>query len=327
MKVLIIGGKRFVGYHIANALLERHHEVVFFNRGKTNSERFPDSKNIIGDRNTDIENLQGHDFDWVIDTCAYFPKQVEQALDVLEGHFKKYLLISTIAVDDPSEPGFDETVSVLPPDYTSESITGTTYGPLKSACEEVLTKRIGEQGIILRPGYIVGDNDYTHRFSYYPIIMHFMDEIIVPDTGNLPYQFVDGKDLGAFTVHALETNLHGIYQIVGPDNLSFAEFIETCKNVVNPSCKVHVVDPKWLEEQDVLIPRDYPTCNLDERGHMMFTIDTTKAKNAGFTTRPVEESIQDALAYFLATEESLEQLNVGLSGSDMNKLLQKVIKT
>lgn len=324
MNVLVIGGKRFVGYHIANALIKQHHNVVFFNRGKTNAERFPQCENIIGDRNTDLKQLEGRNFDWVIDTCAYFPKQVEQVLDVLDGHFQKYLLISTIAVEDPTLPGFDETVPVLAPDYESVTVTMDSYGPLKSACEEVVSNRLQDKGIIIRPGYIVGDNDYTHRFSYYPIMMHFMEELILPDTGDLPYQFVDGKDLGTFTVHALESNLHGIYHTVGPDNVTFREFLLQCRDIINPSCKLHFVDSKWLEDHNIVIPSAYPTCNMTERGHLMFSLDTSKAKNAGFTTRPIKDSVQDALAYFLQTKQHLDRLEVGMQKEQMEQLLKHI---
>jgi 2'-hydroxyisoflavone reductase len=324
MNVLVIGGKRFVGYHIANALLKQDHKVTFFNRGKTNRELFPECENIIGDRNTDLHVLKGKTFDWVIDTCAYFPKQVEELLDVMAGHFSKYVLISTIAVANPSSPNFDESVDVFKPDYTSKEVTMETYGPLKSACEDVVQNRLKEEGIIIRPGYIVGDMDYTHRFSYYPVLMHHRSEIVLPDTGELPYSFVDGKDLGSFVVHALETDRFGIYQTVGPDHLTFKDVVKTCQEVVNPNCNIHYADPTWLEQHDIIIARDYPTCNLDERGHMMFSIDTKKAKQAGFTTRPLADTIQDALHYVLETNQLNDALSVGLSEDRMNELLQKL---
>jgi len=38
MKILIIGGTRFVGRHLVSAALTRNHEVTLFNRGKHPSE-------------------------------------------------------------------------------------------------------------------------------------------------------------------------------------------------------------------------------------------------------------------------------------------------
>lgn len=44
MKVLVIGGTSFVGRHIVETLLKKQHEVVLFNRGKSNPHLFPQLK-------------------------------------------------------------------------------------------------------------------------------------------------------------------------------------------------------------------------------------------------------------------------------------------
>ena len=41
MKLLVIGGTSFVGRHIAIQALKKGHEVVLFNRGKTNPRFVP----------------------------------------------------------------------------------------------------------------------------------------------------------------------------------------------------------------------------------------------------------------------------------------------
>ena len=42
MKILILGGTRFLGRHLADAALARGHEVTLFNRGLTNPGLFPE---------------------------------------------------------------------------------------------------------------------------------------------------------------------------------------------------------------------------------------------------------------------------------------------
>ena len=324
MKILIIGGKQFVGYHIAKAAISKGHDITFFNRGRTNSDLFSEFENVIGDRNTDLNKLEGRHFDYVIDTCAYYPHQVEKALDVLEGNFSKYLFISTLSVIKSDTYNHDETVGVLTPDYDSEKITMETYGPLKSACEELLTKCIRDKAIIIRPGYIVGDMDYTDRFSYYPIMMNYNDKVIMPKTNNLRYSFVDGKDLGAFTILALENNLSGIYHTVGPEEFYFDQFIDLVKETVNPNCEIVYVDDEWFEDKELVKPVVFPTCNDMEEGNNVFAANTSKAKNAGFKTRPVEDSIKDALDYFNRVKGDLKELKVGMNIVDMKKYLKEL---
>ena len=50
MKILILGGTRFLGRAFVEEALNRGHEVTLFNRG-TNKELFPEVEQLIGDRN------------------------------------------------------------------------------------------------------------------------------------------------------------------------------------------------------------------------------------------------------------------------------------
>jgi 2'-hydroxyisoflavone reductase len=323
MNILVIGGKRFVGYHIVTEALKKGHNVTFFNRGKTNPELFLECETVIGDRNKDMEKLVGYEFDVVIDTCAYFPSQVSKALDVLEGHFKRYLLISSLSVVTPKEIDYDESVETHKPNYTATEITGETYGPLKVACEEVLQQRLGNQAIIIRPGYIVGDKDYTYRFSYVPILMHYLDEILVPETTNLRYTFIDGKDLAQFVIHSLESEFSGIFHVVGPDNFYYNQYIEICQQVVNPHCKLVYKDHQWFESNNIVKPVAFPTCNDFEEGRILFAANTTKAQQHGLTLRPVESSIKDGLEYYIKTVGTLEDLQVGMNIKDMQRYMDE----
>ena len=59
MKLLILGGTRFVGRHLVTAALERNHEITLFNRGKHPSAALTNVETIYGDRNSDLTALQG----------------------------------------------------------------------------------------------------------------------------------------------------------------------------------------------------------------------------------------------------------------------------
>ena len=76
MKILIIGGTRFLGRHLVESALARGHEVTLFNRGKTNPELFPQVETILGDREQDLDELSGREWDAVIDVAGYVPRIV-----------------------------------------------------------------------------------------------------------------------------------------------------------------------------------------------------------------------------------------------------------
>ena len=58
-KILILGGTRFIGLHMTALALERGHTLTFFNRGKTKTDRYPEVERIKGDRNGEIDGLEG----------------------------------------------------------------------------------------------------------------------------------------------------------------------------------------------------------------------------------------------------------------------------
>ena len=96
MKILIIGGTRFLGRHLVNSARARGHEVTLFNRGKTNPDLFRNVETISGDREKDLDQLSGA-YDAVIDTCGYFPRIVRMSAEALKDKVEKYIFISSIA--------------------------------------------------------------------------------------------------------------------------------------------------------------------------------------------------------------------------------------
>ena len=85
MRILIIGGTRFVGRHITEAALSAGHDVTLFHRGRTGSELFPRATHLIGDRNEDLSALAEGSWDATVDACAYVPRQVRSLARALDG--------------------------------------------------------------------------------------------------------------------------------------------------------------------------------------------------------------------------------------------------
>ncbi len=101
MRVLIIGGNRFVGRHLVQKLLAGGHEVVLFNRGQHPAPVDPEVRVIHGDRKQHEllrEKLAGESFDAVVDMVAYDAADVEGAVRALHGRTGRYLLVSTASV-------------------------------------------------------------------------------------------------------------------------------------------------------------------------------------------------------------------------------------
>ena len=54
MRLLVLGGPRFLGRAIADTALARGHELTFFNRGQTNAELYPEVEKLRGERAGDL---------------------------------------------------------------------------------------------------------------------------------------------------------------------------------------------------------------------------------------------------------------------------------
>ncbi|KKT58461.1 MAG: NAD-dependent epimerase/dehydratase [Candidatus Gottesmanbacteria bacterium GW2011_GWA1_44_24b] len=93
MKILIIGGSRFVGPHLVKLLIARKHTITVFNRGVI-STKYPKGVTFIkGDRDKGFYVKEK--FDAVIDTCAYVGSQTSRAIKELK--FDYFLNFGTVA--------------------------------------------------------------------------------------------------------------------------------------------------------------------------------------------------------------------------------------
>src|SRR6185436_17802270 len=118
MKLLILGGTRFLGRHLVTAALVRGHEVTLFNRGNFSTEDLGAVESIKGDRHTELHKLQGRRWDAVVDTSGHLPRAVRAAAGFLSDAVEQYVFVSSQnAYRDVSVPGIDET-------YPLRTLTG-----------------------------------------------------------------------------------------------------------------------------------------------------------------------------------------------------------
>ena len=73
MKVCIVGASGKLGRYMVQECLDRGHEVTLFNRGRTNTHLFPQVEKLVGDRNGQLDALQGGTWDVVIDNSTARP--------------------------------------------------------------------------------------------------------------------------------------------------------------------------------------------------------------------------------------------------------------
>lgn len=328
MKILILGGTKFLGRHLVDAALAAGHEVTLFNRGKTNPNLFPNIETINGDREHDIEKLAGREWDAVIDVAGYLPRIVRLSAEGLKGSVKRYAYISSIsAYAGFSKVGIDESDPVGKlEDESVEEITGETYGPLKALCEKTVQDIYGDRALIVRPGLIVGPYDPTDRFTYWPMRVKRGDDMITPDRPQTPIQVIDVRDLSEFIIKLIEQNASGIYNATGPDyELKMGEFLDLCKLVSGSVAAFHWASREFLAEHKVEPWSDMPVWIPDTEEDAGFSrINVSKAINAGLKFRPLEETIRDTIDWAQTRPED-HQWRAGLN-PDKETILLSLLK-
>lgn len=105
MKLLVLGGTRFLGRHLVEQALERGHDVTLLHRGRSHSGLFPQAAHLLADRDGDLSVLAGGRWDAAIDTSAYVPRQVHALGPVLGTRVGHYQLVSSISAYAGFNPG------------------------------------------------------------------------------------------------------------------------------------------------------------------------------------------------------------------------------
>ncbi|NWG34011.1 MAG: epimerase [Chloroflexi bacterium] len=303
MNLLIIGGTRFLGRHLVDSAIARGNTVTLFNRGKSNPDLFPHLETIHGDREHDIAKLSGCTWDAVIDTCGYVPRIVRVSAVGLERSVGRYVFISSISAYDDAifrKTGINESDPVGKlKDESVEEITGETYGPLKALCEKTILDLYGERGLVVRPGLIVGPDDPTDRFTYWPVRIARGGKVLAPEKPEVPIQIIDVRDLSEFIIKLIETDASGIYNATGPDHeLTLGTMLETCKQVSGSDASIHWASVEFLKQHNVQEWSDMPVWVPDNEENAGFSrVDVSKGVRAGLMFRPLEDTVRDTLTW------------------------------
>lgn len=299
MKLLIIGGTRFLGRALVDEGLAAGHELTLFNRGQSNPELYPQVEQIHGDRDGGLSVLGGRRWDAVIDTCGYVPRVVHASAEFLAESVEHYTFVSSLSVySDPIPTDLDESGAVgTPADESVEEITGETYGPLKALCELAASEAMNGRALHVRAGLIVGPHDQSDRFTYWPARVARGDEVLAPVGPDYRVQFIDVRDLARWILSAAESRLTGPYNVTGPQvPLPIGALLAVCRDVAGSDARFTWVSEAFLLEHEVTPFTELPLWVPEEFGGFN-AFNIGKALAAGLSFRSVEYTARDTLAW------------------------------
>jgi 2'-hydroxyisoflavone reductase len=332
LNILVLGGTDFLGPAIVEAAKQKGHKITLFNRGITNPLLFSDLELIKGDREKGpnvYDPLKDRQWDVVIDVWPQKSQLVDEATEALKKNAEHYVFISSIAVyDNFQEVGLHENSDVVVPGG-NRSEWG--YSQEKIVAEGSVRDRFPERHTIMRPGPIIGYRDPALDLLYWLVKLKRNQDILAPGSGKDPLQFIDVKDVGRFTITAVENKLAGTFNTTGPvpNYLPWTDFLHSAKKHLNSTSKLYWGGEDFLKEHKVRSFDDLPLWAplSEDKGFMQ--ISMKKAVSAGFQFTPMEQTIDDCLKWFALHHPndfdfSMAEEAVGLSRSKEAMLIRKL---
>ena len=247
MRLLVLGGGGFLGYHCVAAALAAGHEVTVF--GRSPRSEFSDVEVLTGDRTGDLGALRNRSFDAVLDTYTDpdpAVPAVRASATLLSGAvggvggggrgggvaaggpgasgavgaYGYVSGMSVYALSGPAEP--DESGPVRRAGREPDSDPLQARSLSKLGAEAALAELFDGPVLLPRVGIMVGPRDPSHRFTWWPLRMHralagtASRRITAPGDPGRPVQYSDARDIAAWTVRMLSERRGGVFNTVGP---------------------------------------------------------------------------------------------------------------
>jgi 2'-hydroxyisoflavone reductase len=322
MKLLILGGTRFLGRHLAQQALDAGHDVTLLHRGVSNAALFPQAQHLIADRNADLAVLAGQTWDVAIDTNAYVPRHVHSMAAALKGRVGVYQLVSSISVYASFGSGpLETTPRTVLSDPSTETVDGASYGGLKALCEDAALEAFAGRCLVARPGLIVGPFDPTGRFTWWLQRLArgaLAGPILAPGEPSAPVQFIDARDCSAWLLLQAERSNTGVFNLTGPNTaLTLGAFLQATKSALHNDAPLQWLDEAFLLAQNVKPWTDLPLwLSKDSAGLHQTSI--SRAIAAGLQCRPLAQTVADTAAWAVG---EVDKPGIGLSAAREAALL------
>ena len=298
MRILIIGGTRFVGRHISEAALAAGHELTLLHRSRPAPDLLPDAEHLTADRDVDLSVLDGRSFDVTVDTCAFWPRQVRSLAEAIGDRGGHHVYISSVsAYAETDQTGGDESLplATLEPgvDPDTAPMTDQNYGPLKALSEQAAIDAYGADAVtIVRPTYVVGPYDPSARFTWWVDRIGHGGRVLCPGPAEAAMQVIDARDQGAWVVGLAESRTAGAFHpCTPPPPWSFADMVEAIAKALDAD-----IEPVWIDAEALLTEGlDGAIVPLWSEGvsEGLMALDGSAAQRTGLTPRPVPDTIRD----------------------------------
>jgi nucleoside-diphosphate-sugar epimerase len=308
MRILIVGGTRFIGPFLIKELLDKGHEVAIFSRGnnKLDSSLSEKVTHFVGDMSRlmdykeDFRSFAPH---VVVHMIAFTEIDAQIAMSTFEGVTDRIVVSSSIDVYQAYGNLIRlENVPTIPVPFNEDGPLRKTLHPYGGDYEKqlvervILSKPLELPGTVLRLPMVYGEGDPSHRlYKYVKRALDKRDSVLLDD------QYANWRGSRghvenvshAITLAATEEVAQNcIYNVGEEPALSEKEWIQMIAKVMKWDAKVHSVPKSDLPERLV-----YSLLDLRQD----WVVDTSRIrKELGYNERVTKE---DAISRTVIWEE------------------------
>ncbi len=221
MRILVMGGTRFIGVYLTQQLVREGHEVVLFNRGKKPSP-VPGLKVIKGDRTVaaDLNQLAGESFDAIFDNNGRELSDTQPLVELFNGKVQHFIYMSSAGVYLKSDQM---------PHTEGDAEDPKSRHKGKNDTEAYLIQS-GIPFTSIRPTYIYGPQNYNDLDAWYFDRILQNRPVPIPGHGQHLTQLGHCGDLADAMVKVLgnQTAIGEIYNISGDKAVTFDGLAKAC---------------------------------------------------------------------------------------------------
>lgn len=225
MHVLIFGGNRYVGRRVAASLVANGEAVTLVHRS---APSVPGVLTIRGDRAEPavLSEALSRRPDVILDMSLYTGVAARALMKSISGASVRYVAVSTAAIYSQSAPlPWDERTPIDPaPGWGM-------YGIGKAEADAVVQAAGLRNGLVVRPGYIIGSGDPDRRCELVFSRAESGETLEVPATGSAMVQVIDADDMADILTRLLVSRVVGVMDIPGA-RVSVKGFIEQCASLL-----------------------------------------------------------------------------------------------
>lgn len=300
MRLLVLGGTRFVGRAAVQAAIRRGDDVTVVNRGI--SGHVPDAAELVLADRTDPpalgRALRTGEWDAVLDTWSGAPRFVNAAVQLLAGRVGHYLYVSSRSVYAwPLAVGSDESAPVVSGSAVSDD--ADDYPAAKRGGELAVLSRFDGHALLARAGLILGPYENVGRLPWWLRRIARSGKFLAPGPADQPLQYVDVRDLADFLLLAADRNLAGAVNTVSETgHTTMGRLLAACVSVTGSGAV-----PAWATPQQIAAAGLQPWTELpiwlppDGEDAGLHRGNVTAARAAGLTCRPVEQTVADTWSW------------------------------